>query len=76
MGNSASPKTNAYSGNNGRAAILNNSGGADLLYTAGNAGNGSDPQPDRNHHCRRRANLLSLERAGGGARSGAADACG
>ena len=38
--------TNAYSGNNGRAAILNNSGGSNVLYTAGNAGNGSNPQPD------------------------------
>ncbi len=38
-------ETNAYSGNNGRAAILNNSGSADLIYTAGNAGNGSNPQP-------------------------------
>ena len=37
--------TNAYSGNNGRAAILNNTG-ANLVYTAGNAGNGSNPQPD------------------------------
>jgi hypothetical protein len=37
--------TNAYSGNNGRAAILNNTMGANLLYTAGNAGNGSNPQP-------------------------------
>jgi hypothetical protein len=39
-------ETNAYSGNNGRAAILNDSHGADVLYTAGNAGNGSNPQPD------------------------------
>jgi hypothetical protein len=39
-------KTNAYSGNNGRAAILNNTQGANVLYTAGNAGNGSNPQPD------------------------------
>jgi hypothetical protein len=39
-------KTNAYSGNNGRAAILNNKNGANVLYTAGNAGNGSNPQPD------------------------------
>jgi hypothetical protein len=39
-------ETNAYSGNNGRAAILNNSGGADVLYASGNAGNGSNPQPD------------------------------
>ncbi len=38
--------TNAYSGNNGRAAILNNSGGNNVLYTAGNAGNGGKPQPD------------------------------
>jgi hypothetical protein len=38
--------TNAYSGNNGRSAILNNSNGADIFYTAGNAGNGANPQPD------------------------------
>jgi hypothetical protein len=38
--------TNAYSGDNGRAAILNNSGGGNVLYMAGNAGNGSNPQPD------------------------------
>ena len=37
--------TNAYSGNNGRAAILNNTMGANLFYTSGNAGNGSNPQP-------------------------------
>jgi hypothetical protein len=39
-------KTNAYSGNNGRAAILNNTSGANVAYTSGNAGNGSTPQPD------------------------------
>jgi Pentapeptide repeats (8 copies)/Pentapeptide repeats (9 copies) len=39
-------KTNAYSGNNGRAAILNEIGNANVLYTSGNAGNGSDPQPN------------------------------
>ena len=39
-------QTNAYSGNNGRAAILNNSNGADFFYTSGNAGNGGNPQPD------------------------------
>ncbi len=39
-------ETNAYSGNNGRAAILNNSHGANVIYTAGNAGNGGNPQPD------------------------------
>jgi hypothetical protein len=36
-------ETNAYSGNNGRAAILNNE--ANVFYTAGNAGNGSGAQP-------------------------------
>jgi hypothetical protein len=36
-------ETNAYSGNNGRAAILNSSN--DSFYTAGNAGNGSNPEP-------------------------------
>ncbi len=39
-------ETNAYSGNNGRAAILNDTGGHDVIYTAGNAGNGGNPQPD------------------------------
>ena len=37
-------ETNAYSGNNGRAAILNNAG--DVFYMAGNAGNGANPQPN------------------------------
>jgi hypothetical protein len=38
--------TNAYTGDNGRAAILNNSLGANLVYMAGNAGNGTqNPQP-------------------------------
>jgi hypothetical protein len=39
-------KTNAYSGDNGRAAILNVDHGTKVLYTAGNAGAGSNPQPD------------------------------
>ncbi len=39
-------ETNAYSGNNGRTAILNDLDGNDIFYTAGNAGNGSNPQPD------------------------------
>ena len=39
-------ETNAYSGNNGRSAILNNSNGHDIFYTSGNAGNGANPQPD------------------------------
>ena len=38
--------TNAYSGNNGRAAILNDNSGKNVYYAAGNAGNGSSPQPD------------------------------
>jgi hypothetical protein len=39
-------KTNAYSGNNGRAAILNDKNDANILYTTGNAGNGGNPQPN------------------------------
>jgi hypothetical protein len=39
-------KTNAYSGNNGRAAVLNNANGANVYYTTGNAGNGGNPQPN------------------------------
>jgi hypothetical protein len=39
-------ETNAYSGNNGRAVILNNTDGEPFFYTAGNAGNGSNPQPN------------------------------
>ena len=38
-------ETNAYSGDNGRAAITAQAGGKELIYTAGNAGNGSTPQP-------------------------------
>ncbi|HXD63387.1 MAG TPA: hypothetical protein VNV17_02160 [Solirubrobacteraceae bacterium] len=38
-------ETNAYSGNNGRAAVLNDEPGANVFYTAGNAGNGANPQP-------------------------------
>ena len=34
-------KTNAYSGDNGRAAILNDAHGANVHYGSGNAGNGS-----------------------------------
>ncbi len=36
--------TNAYSGDNGRAAILNDAAG--VYYTAGNAGNGANPEPE------------------------------
>jgi hypothetical protein len=45
FGRFAFSETNAYSGNNGRAAILNNLDGKNLFYAAGNAGNGSNPQP-------------------------------
>lgn len=38
-------ETNGYSGNNGRVAIYNNVNGANVFYTAGNGGNGSNPQP-------------------------------
>ena len=39
-------KTNAYSGDNGRAAILNDANGANVHYGSGNAGNGNlNPQP-------------------------------
>jgi hypothetical protein len=36
-------ETNAYSSNNGRAAILNSANGT--LYASGNAGNGANPEP-------------------------------
>lgn len=36
---------NTYSGNNGRAAILDNTNGGSTFYTVGNAGNGSGTQP-------------------------------
>ena len=39
-------KTNAYSGDNGRAAIRNDKNGANVVYTAGNAGAGANPQPN------------------------------
>jgi hypothetical protein len=42
-GNFTFTETNAYSGNNGRQAILNSTG--NVFYTAGNAGNGANPQP-------------------------------
>jgi hypothetical protein len=42
-GKFAFTETNAYSGNNGRAAVLNDK--ANVIYTGGNAGNGSNPQP-------------------------------
>jgi hypothetical protein len=38
-------ETNAYSGDNGRAAIMNEEH-AHVIYTAGNAGNGASPEPD------------------------------
>jgi hypothetical protein len=38
-------ESTAYSGNNGRAALLNNTNGASAYYMSGNAGNGGNPQP-------------------------------
>lgn len=38
-------ETNAYSGNNGRAAVLDDSRGAHVYYAAGNSGNGGTPEP-------------------------------
>jgi hypothetical protein len=38
-------ETNAYSGDNGRGAVLNTLNGADYYYTTGNAGNGGNPEP-------------------------------
>ena len=40
-------KTNAYSGNNGRASIYVNTGGNNFFYTVGNAGNGGNPEPQQ-----------------------------
>jgi hypothetical protein len=38
-------ETNAFSGDNGRAVLLNDEPGQDLYYAAGNAGNGANPEP-------------------------------
>jgi hypothetical protein len=38
-------ETNAYSGDNGRAAILIKGRGKPFFFSTGNAGNGSNPQP-------------------------------
>ena len=54
FGNLSFTETNAYSGNNGRAAILNDTFGNDVYYTAGNAGNGSNPQPAASSSARAR----------------------
>jgi hypothetical protein len=40
-------ETNAYSGNNGRAAIYVNTGGNNFFYTVGNAGDGGNPEPQQ-----------------------------
>ncbi len=42
-GNLQYTETNAYSGNNGRAAILNPA--TNTIFTVGNAGNGANPEP-------------------------------
>ena len=45
LGNLQVTESTAYSGNNGRAVVLNNTDGASAYYMAGNAGNGGNPQP-------------------------------
>ena len=40
-------ETNAYSGNNGRAALYVNTNGNNYFYTVGNAGNGGNPEPEQ-----------------------------
>jgi hypothetical protein len=40
-------ETNAYSGNNGRAALYVNTNGNNFFYTVGNAGNGGNPEPQQ-----------------------------
>jgi hypothetical protein len=40
-------ETNAYSGNNGRAAIYVNTNGNNFFYTVGNAGDGGNPEPQQ-----------------------------
>jgi hypothetical protein len=61
-------ETNAYSGNNGRSAILNDSDGNRIVYTSGNAGNGANPQPDgemrRRWHSRGRPRPAAAARGG------------
>lgn len=47
QGQFAFTKTNAYSGNNGRAALYVNTGGNNFFYTVGNAGNGGTPEPQQ-----------------------------
>lgn len=40
-------ETNAYSGNNGRAAIYVNTNGNNFFYSVGNAGDGGTPEPQQ-----------------------------
>ena len=40
-------ETNAYSGNNGRAAIYINTNGNNFFYSVGNAGDGGTPEPQQ-----------------------------
>jgi hypothetical protein len=53
--------TNAYSGNNGRAAVLNNA--ANVIYTAGKCRQRRQPPAGRCDHPRRRADPVALVRA-------------
>jgi hypothetical protein len=47
QGQFAFTETNAYSGNNGRAALYVNTSGNNFFYTVGNAGNGGNPEPQQ-----------------------------
>ena len=47
QGQFAFTETNAYSGNNGRAALWVNTNGNNFFYTVGNAGNGGNPEPQQ-----------------------------
>jgi hypothetical protein len=47
QGQFAFTETNAYSGNNGRAALYVNTNSNNFFYTVGNAGNGGNPEPQQ-----------------------------
>ncbi len=66
--------TNAYSGDNGRAVILNDSNGSNVLYAAGQRGQRQQPAAGRDHHRRRRAATQAPVRAGSAADPGPAHA--
>ena len=70
-------ETNAYSGNNGRAAILNNSAGANLFYRAWQRGERCKSPTGVNCYRRRSADPHAASKGFGRAESWASDAgCG